>query len=295
MSAAVELQLQRDFAVPAWKQFLLRFSRQKIGVAALVYLVVITLAAVFSPVIGRYDPAAQDLMNALSGPTWAHWLGTDSFGRDNWARLIDATRLSLMAPLLAVGIAIVIGVPAGLVAGYFGSTVDWVISRLIETLMSLPSLILVVCLIGALGPGFVNAMIALGIVYAPRLARVVRSATLAVAEETFIEASRSIGVGTGRILAMHVLPNILSPVIVQISLMMGLAILTEAGLSYIGLGAQPPTASWGVMIRQGFEYIYDSSFNMVPPGLMIAFTVLAFNFLGDAIRDSFGQDLGRPT
>lgn len=275
------------------RRFLERFSRQPLGVASAAYLCLLLLAIVLSEWITFHSPFKQDLMATLQSPSWSHWLGTDQFGRDNWSRLVDATRVTLLAPAIAVGLATAVGVPAGLVAGYFGGAVDWIVSRVNDALMSLPALILVVCLVGALGPGLVNSMIAVGIVYAPRLARVVRSATLAVREESFIEASRAIGAGPVRIMLVHVVPNILSPTIVQISLMMGFAILTEAGLSFIGLGVQPPEASWGVMIKQGFEYIYEKPSLIVAPGIAIAVTVLAFSFLGDAIRDSFGREAGR--
>jgi peptide/nickel transport system permease protein len=275
------------------RRFLRRFRRQRLAMLALLGLGVLAVVALLAPVLAPYEPAATDVPNQFTPPGGGYVLGTDDLGRDALSRLLYGTRISLLAPLIALAVAVGLGLPLGLLAGYMGRWVDWLISRVAETFMSLPAIILAIALVAALGPSTVNAMIALGIVYAPRLMRVVRSAVLVVREETYIEASRSIGCSSTRILAGHVLPNVVPPIVVQVSLMYGFAVLAEASLSFLGVGVQPPDASWGVLLRRGFVNLYEAPWLIFPPGFAIMLVVLAVQVVGDGLRDSLGQEVRR--
>ncbi|MFC5949585.1 ABC transporter permease [Pseudonocardia lutea] len=274
-------------------RFLRRFRRQRLALAALVYLVLVVLATALAPLLATHDPLAQNLASVLQQPGGGHVLGTDDLGRDVFSRALYAGRVSLLAAAQAVGVAVVLGVIPGLVAGYAGRRVDAVIMRLTDALMSFPPLILAIAFVGVLGPSLTNAMFVIGVIFAPRFVRLVRGTVLSIREETFVEASRSIGTPTPRVILRHVLPNALSPLIVQISLTAAMAMLAEASLSFLGLGVQPPDASWGSMIERGFRYTATAPWLTVFPGLLIALTVLAFNILGDGLRDSLGREIRR--
>lgn len=274
-----------------FRRFRRRFVQRRVGLVAAAVVAVLVLIALLAPWVARYDPLAQDLLRTLDGPSGAHWLGTDELGRDVLSRMIFGARVSLLAAAQAVTLAVVLGVPPGLVAGYFGGWVDTVVSRINDTLMSFPPLLLAIAIVGVFGPNLRNAMIAVGIIFAPRFLRLTRASVLAVREETFIEASRSVGTPTLRILRTRVLPNILSPLLVQISLSLGFAMLAEAGLSFLGLGVQPPEASWGAMVGRAYRFLNQSPSLVIFPGLAIVVAVLAFNLLGDALRDSLGREV----
>lgn len=282
---------RRRVGPPGLRRFVRRFVANRLALGALVVLVVLVVSAAAAPLIAPYRPEAIDVLDRLAAPSAAHWLGTDSLGRDTFSRLLFAGRASLFAAALAVVIAVVLGVPAGLVAGYVGGALDWVLGRIADVLMTFPAIILAIAIIAATGPGLTNAMVALGIVYAPRLFRVVRSATLAVRAETYIEASVSIGTPAMSIITRRVLPNILSPLLVQVSLMLAAALLAEAALSLLGLGVVPPTASWGNMLGRGFGEIRSSPLLVWWPGLAIALATLSFNLIGDGLRDALGREI----
>lgn len=273
-------------------RFTRRFRRQRAGLVAGAFLLFILFLAIFGPWLAPHDPNAQNLSLYLADPfTSGHLLGTDELGRDVLSRLIYSARVSLLAATLAVSIGFAIGVPLGLIAGFVGGKVDGFLMRVTDAVMAFPPLILAIAVIGALGPSMVNAMTAVGIIFAPRFIRLVRSSVLTVREETFIEASRSMGTPAHWIITRHVLPNSLSPLIVQVSLAAGFSLLAEAGLSFLGLGVQPPDASWGTMLGRGFRVGGEQAWLVVWPGLAIALSVLAFNVLGDAIRDSLGREV----
>jgi peptide/nickel transport system permease protein len=279
--------------VSARGRFIRRFRRQPSAVAALLFLVVITVVAVAAPVLAPHDPQAQDLRATLQPASGDHLLGTDDLGRDVLSRLIFATRISLLAAAQAVAVAVGLGVLPGVMAGYLGGVVDTVVMRITDAVMSYPPLILAIALVGLLGPSLTNAMFAIGILYAPRFLRLMRGTVMGVREETFIEACRSVGCSTGQIITRHVLPNVLSPLLVQISLVAGFAMLAEASLSFLGLGVQPPDASWGSMLGRATRYMDPAPLQVVYPGLLLALTVLAFNVLGDGLRDSLGRETRR--
>lgn len=268
--------------------------RHKLIVAALVFLLFLIAVAVASPWLAPKDPDVQQLANRLQSPDGEHLLGTDSFGRDTLSRLLVASRVTLIAAAQGLGLAIVAGIPLGLLAGYVGSWIDAVLSRIADGLLALPPLILALAIIGILGPGLTNAMIAIGLVLSPRFFRVARSAAESVTHEGYIEAARADGCSPWRVLARHVLPNASGPLLVQASFGVGLVITAEAGLSFLGLGVQPPQSSWGSMIREGFDVVYEDTFMLIPPTVMVVVTILAMFLLGDGLRDAFrGAGRGR--
>ncbi len=258
------------------------------AVISMVFLFLLALAALFAPLLAPYDPNKQDLLNTLQSPSSDFLLGTDNKGRDVLSRIIYAGRVALMAPLLAVSVAVVLGVPAGLLGGTTRGRIDRLLGRLADTILSIPPLVTALAIVAILGPGLTNAMLAIGIVYAPRLFRVTRGATMSVSQELYVDASRSVGSSTPRLLWAHVLPNISGPLLVQISLMMGFSLLAEASLSFLGLGIQIPDASWGSMLRDAYQDKFQAPYAVVPPGLAMTMTILAFNTLGDALRDVVG-------
>jgi peptide/nickel transport system permease protein len=232
-----------------------------------------------------YDPALQNLGDRFSGPSASHWLGTDEFGRDVLSRMMTAAQIALVAPLIAVSTAAVLGVPIALLAGLRRGAVDAVAGRLADAVMSLPALALAMAIIAILGAGLVNSMIAVGIAFAPSLFRVVRGAALATSRETFMESAESIGCSTRRMVWVDLLPNVAAPMLVQVTILMGVALLAEAGLSFIGLGVQPPDTSWGSMLAAAYQNQFRDPFGAVAPGAALALTVLCFNVLGDTLRD----------
>lgn len=251
---------------------------------SLAILVVLVLVAVLANILAPYDPNAQDVSAILQGPTGGHLLGTDDLGRDVVSRLIFGARVSLEASLLAVGIAVVLGLPIGIAAGYFGGWVDNVLMRIVDTLLSFPAIILAIGITAALGPSLVNSMAAVGVVFAPSLARLMRAQILAVKEAPYIEAARSFACSAPRVVFRHILPNAIQPVLVQCAVLLGLALLAEASLSFLGLGVQPPDASWGSMLARAYSFISVAPLQIITPGIAIAVTVLAFNMLGDAAQ-----------
>ena len=279
MSAALPV------ATPAWRRRLRPgFLSTRKGMFGFVVLVVLDSTAVFAPWIAPHSPEAIDGNRVLAGPNLAHLFGSDALGRDVLSRVIFAFRVSLAVAVGSTLLAFVVGMPLGLLAGYHGGWVDSAIMRPIDMLLALPALLLAVALIAILGPGSVIALLAIAVIYIPILARVARSSTLVVASQTYVEGARARGSGSFRILARHVLPNAVGPVIVQATILMGFALQIEAALSFLGLGAQPPTPSLGVMLADGRDVLTQAPWVEIFPGLAIAVTVIAFNFFGDGLR-----------
>jgi peptide/nickel transport system permease protein len=276
-----------------WGQAGRRLLRDRAAVVAALVVAGMVLAAAFADMVAPYDYAAQDMAKRYAPPDGANLLGTDHLGRDVVSRLIYGARVSLAVGLISVGIAILFGVPAGAVAGYFGGKIDLALMWVMDLLLAFPALLLAIAIASALGPSVTNAMIAIGIVNVPRFARLVRSSVLSVRRNEFVEAARSIGAGSRRIIFLHVIPNVTAIIVVRATLALGAAILTEAGLSFIGLGAQPPEPSWGGMLNDGREAIRRAGHLATFPGLCIMATVLAFNLLGDGLRDALDPRLKR--
>jgi peptide/nickel transport system permease protein len=243
------------------------------------------LAALLGPVLTPYDPAAQDLASRLEAPSLAHPFGLDELGRDILARILSGAQISLLVGLAVVSVSSVLGMLVGSVAGYFGGRVDDVISRIIDVLMAFPGILLAIALVAVLGPSLTNVVIALSVIGWVGYARLVRGQALRAREFDFVQAARALGAGSRRIVIRHILPTALPAVVVQATLGMAGAIIAEASLSFLGLGVQPPTPSWGTMLDAGRSHLFDAPHLTIFPGLAIAVLVLGFNFLGDGLRD----------
>ncbi len=267
-----------------FSRFAAWFTSDLRGAVSLTFLVLLAIVSALAPWISPYSPVAQDLDAMLAPMSASHWLGADDLGRDTLSRLIYGGTASLYASFLAVAVAIFIGVPVGLIAGYLGGWVDEVISRVIDSFLSFPAIVLAIAVTGALGIGLTNGMISVGIVFAPQLARLVRARTLVVRNDLYVDSARCFGASTAHILWRHVLPNTIQPVIVQVTLLLAGALLAEASLSFLGLGIQPPDASWGSMLARAYQNMEIAPEQMYPPGLAILLTALAFNSLGESMR-----------
>jgi len=282
--------LSSDNAGPGRRRMRLDASNIIVGAAVFV-LALLVFLAVFADVIAPYDPLRQNLIKALQSPSAAHWLGTDDLGRDVLSRLIHGCRIAVIAAAEGTLIAVVLGVPLGLFIGYRGGWWDWVVMRVVEAIVSIPGIMVAIVIIAILGPGLHRAMIALGILYSTSFLRLARGVVLAEREEVYVRSARVIGASDRRILLRHIVPNIAPPLIVQVTLTVGAVLLSEAGLSFIGLGVQPPDASWGTMLNSAAAFMELNWFLAVPPGVAIIVTVLAVNLLGDVIRDSIGRGI----
>ena len=258
--------------------------RHRLGAVGALFVALLVAAAVLAPLVTPYDPTRQNLGNVLHPPSGAHWLGTDDLGRDVMSRLVYGARVSLQAGVLTVAFALLAGVTLGLVGGYVGGRVDDVLMRVMDAILAFPSLVLALAISAVLGQGLGNAMVAIAIVFTPQFARLTRGQVLAVKEFEFVAAARAAGASSARLVLVHVLPNITSPIVVQSVLSVAAAIIIEASLSFLGVGVRPPAPSWGSMLRSGYGYIEMAPWLSVAPGLAIFATVLAVNFLGDGVQ-----------
>lgn len=266
-------------------------KRNRLGMLGLAIITVLVLSAFMAPVISPYDPLEPDLPSMRAPPSRLHPLGRDEFGRDILARLLFGSRIAMLVGVVSVSVGLITGTVLGLVAGFYGGALDEVIMRIMDIFLAFPYLLLAVAIVGALGPGLVNTMIAIGIWTMPTYARLVRGSVLAVKEKDFVEAARAMGGGVLRLIGVHILPNCLSPLIVHSTLNLARAILMEAALSFLGLGVQPPTPSWGSMISGGRAYLRVAPHLVTFPGLAIMLAVLGFNLLGDGLRDALDPKL----
>jgi len=258
--------------------------RNPIGLTGVVIVSLTILIAIFAPLLAPYSPSAQKAKRLL-GPSRDHLLGTDELGRDTFSRILFGARVSLEVGIIAVAVSLAIGGVLGILAGFYGGRIDALIMRLVDILFAFPGLILAIVISGLLGPSGRNAMLAIGVVYAPAFARVIRGSVLGVKSELYLEAGRVAGASNGRLIARHIFPNIVAPLIVLITVYLSSAILAEAGLSFLGLGTQPPEPSWGGMLNAARTYMEINAWMAIAPGLAIALVVLGLNFLGDGLRD----------
>lgn len=258
---------------------------------ALVVIGVVILVALLADVLSPYDPLKQDYRAFMQAPSWAHPLGTDNVGRDILSRMLHGARISLVVGLVAMGIAAVCGAVIGLMAGYLGGLVDAVLMRVVDAIWCFPSLVLALSLAAVLGPGITNVMIAIGIVYTPAYARLVRGQAVALRERDFVVAARAVGASNRRIMVKHIWPNVTAPIIVQASLSVGTALIAEASLSFLGVGVRPPAASWGSILRTGYQYMETAPWMSIFPGLVIFLVVLSFNLAGDGLRQALDPRL----
>ena len=287
MSAApVPVAAERTASESPWRKSVRQLTRNPTAMIGLGALVLLTFVAIAAPWLAPYDPIRQDPMLFLKPPSAEHWLGTDQFGRDIFSRILYGARISLRIGLVSVGIAIALGGFLGLVSGFYGGWLDQVISRFVDLLLAFPGILLALVIVSVIGPSLTNVMIAVGISATPTYARVVRGSVLAARENVYVEAAHALGAGDRRVLARHVLPNVLAPVIVLATLGVAGAILTGAALSFLGLGAAPPTPEWGAMLSEGRNYMRLAWWISTFPGLAIMIAVLATNLFGDGLRDA---------
>lgn len=279
---------RKSMAKDVW----MRLLKNKAAMAGLVILILLSLTAIFADFIVGYDVAvSQNVVNKLQSPSREHWMGTDALGRDIFARVIHGSRISLSVGLVAVAGSLIAGGFFGAVAGFYGGRLDNLIMRCTDVFLAIPGTLLSITIVAALGPNMINMVIALTISGVPGFARIIRASVITIKDQEYIEAARSIGARDSTILLSHVLPNCIAPIIVQVTLKVAGIILATAGLSFLGLGAQPPTPEWGSMLSGGRTYIRDYSFITFFPGLAIILTVLSLNLLGDGLRDALDPRL----
>ena len=281
----IEEQLADKRRMSLFRIIISSFIRNRTALLGIVIIMAFSIAAIFAPVIVS-DPLKMDFDALMQPPSLSHPIGTDSMGRDNLSRVVYGGRVSLQVGILAMFIATTAGVTIGLSAGYFGKLTDSILMRIVDAILAFPGLLLAILMVAILGPSLRNAMLAISIGFIPSFARITRANTLSLKEKEFVDSARAIGAGPWRIMLKTILPNTLSPIIVQISLGMSYAILIEASLSFLGLGIQPPTPSWGYMLSTGREFITMAWWLTTFPGLAIFLVVLAWNFIGDAIREA---------
>lgn len=295
VQATSKLAPARELRTEAWGPLSIarRVVRNRLAAVGVVILVVLFVTAAGASWIAPYAPEAQIPTAALQGPSWTHPFGTDNIGRDIFSRVVFGTRVSLVVGLVSMVIAMFLGIALGLVSGYYGGLADTLIMRAMDALLAFPAILLAIFIVAVLGPSLMNAILAVGIVYTPTFARLVRAGALSIREQEFLEAARAMGAGDLRIMLNAILRNSLSPIIVQFSLGVGYAILVEAGLSFLGLGVQPPTPAWGSMLGAGRNYMAFAPWLTAFPGLAIFVTVLGFNFVGDGLREAFDPRMRR--
>lgn len=270
-----------------------RLKKNRLAMFGLFSVIFLVFIAIFADLIAPYGYAEQHLMDAFQGPSSKYFFGTDEFGRDIFSRIIYGSRISLQVGFIAVGLAMFSGGFLGAVSGYYGGKIDNIIMRAMDILMSIPQILLAIAIAASLGPGLFNLMIAVGISSIPSYARIVRGSVLSIKGQEFVEAAKAVGANDLHIIMKHIIPNCMAPIIVQATLGVAFAILTAAGLSFIGLGIQPPVPEWGGMLSSGRGYIRDYAYMTLFPGLAIMITILALNFLGDGLRDALDPKLKR--
>ena len=262
-----------------------RFRGQPLAVSGLAIIAALAVIAILAPALSPYPPDQQDILNRLAPPSSDHWMGTDDLGRDVLSRVLYGARVSLAVGFVAVGIATVVGTSVGLAAGYAGGRLDTLLMRLVDIVLCFPTFFLILMVIAFLQPSLTNVMAVIGLTAWPSLARLVRGECLTIREREFVQAARGLGLSRARILLVHILPNVLGPIIVTATLGVGSAVLTESALSFLGLGVQPPTPSWGNILTSGKDYLHIAWWLSVFPGLAVLVTVLAYNLLGEGLRD----------
>lgn len=261
-----------------------RLMAERLAFFSFIFLMVLVIISITAPFIVPHDPLKQDLMKVMLSPSREHWLGTDELGRDIFSRLLMGTKAAIQAGVVAILIPLCIGVPMGILSGYLGGVVDDILMRIVDGIIAIPAILLALGITGALGISLWNAMIAIGIVFTPQFARLARGQTLQIRSEPYVEAAKISGAGAGWIMLKHIIPNITPPIVVQASFNLSYAILVEASLSFLGMGAKSPQISWGNMIQQAYSMINMNAWMIIYPGLAIMLTVLAGNFLGDGLR-----------
>ncbi|MBS4178651.1 nickel transporter permease [Lederbergia citrea] len=279
-------QKQSNPRIEYYKTIWKRLRKNKAAVVGGILILLFVLTAIIGPLFTTKDPSGIDILNKLKSPSAEHWLGTDNFGRDIFTRIIHGMGLTLFVGFFSVAIGGVIGVIFGIISGYYGGATDTIIMRIMDVLLAFPGIILALAIVSVLGGSLTNVIIAVGVFSIPAFARIVRGSTLTVRKLEYIDAVRALGASDMRIIFKHILPNVMSPIIVQATLRIATAVLTASGLSFLGLGAQPPTPEWGAMLSDGRSYMAEAPHMVLVPGIMIVLVVLAFNIFGDGLRDA---------
>ena len=286
-----ELEFRKYKSSSLWLDVWRQMRRNRMAMVGMVTLIILVLVAIFAPWIAPYDPNEMDLAKGIEKPSAEHWLGTDELGRDLLSRLIYGSRVSLMVGLIVVGIAGTIGVTLGAISGYVGGLADQIIMRLVDVIYAFPFLVLAIAVVAIVGPSLMNMMIVLGCVSWIGYARLVRGLVLSLREEEFVKAAQVVGVRDWQIIFRHILPNCLGVVVVQATFGVAVSILAASGLSFLGMGAQPPTAEWGAMLSTAKKHMRHHPMLAIAPGMAIMITVLSINFVGDALRDALDPRL----
>ena len=287
MEAKIEVPINQNFEKRKgpFAEFVTRFMGSTSAMIGLILLAILIFSAVFAPVLAPYDPYESNLPEALNGPSGAHIMGTDELGRDIFSRTLYGARISLLVGVEAVALALTCGILLGALAGFYGGKIDTTIMGIMDVMLSFPSILLAIAFMTVMGRGVEKAVIAIGIVSIPEYARIVRASVLSVKENVYITAARAIGNNDKRLIFVHILPNIMAPIIVRATVGVSVAILEAAALGFLGLGVEPPTAEWGTMLGAGRQTIFNAPNIVTFPGLAITLTVMAFNLLGDGLRD----------
>lgn len=294
MSADVQPQVTTINLAPEqskWRRFVKVMLSRVVVIISLLVLIGLFVMAMFAPYIAPYDPYEQNIVNSLQPPSSEHWLGTDQLGRDVLSRIIYGSRASLLVGFSAVALAGIGGVVLGMISGYFGGVVDGIIMRIVDALIAIPAIVLALSIGAAMGGGINNVIVALGFAMLPTYARLMRGQVLSVRQMDYVVASELNGCSDFRTMFVHVLPNCIAPIIVLATMNLGVAILAEAGLSFLGLGVNPPQAAWGAMVNEGYQYLARLPLLSFAPGLCIVIVVMAFNIVGDALRDALDPKL----
>ncbi|MCK4257663.1 MAG: ABC transporter permease [Halanaerobiales bacterium] len=284
-------QVVVEYGESYWKSIWKRILKNKMAIVGMAIIALIIIAAVFAPFIAPHDPIKQNILQRYKTPSAKYLLGTDELGRDILSRLIYGARYSLLIGVITISLALVFGVTLGVIAGYFGGLADLLIMRAIDILLAFPYILLAIVIVAILGPNLQNAMIAISIVNIPQFARIIRSSVLSIKESEYVQAAKALGATEFRIIMRHLLPNSMGPLIVQSTLSIASAILSAAGLSFLGLGAQPPTPEWGAMLSDARSALQLAPWVVTFPGLAIMLNVLGFNLLGDGLRDALDPKL----
>jgi peptide/nickel transport system permease protein len=269
------------------------FRKNRLALIGIIIVISVLLVACLAPLIQMHDPLQQNIANRLQTPNWEHFFGTDHLGRDVWSRIVHGSGVALMVGMIAVGIGVIFGTPIGAISGYYRGKVDEVIMRIMDAVLAFPPILMALVVVTILGSSLSNTMIAIGVVYIPRFARVTRGSVLSEREKEYVEAGRMVGESNLSILFRQILPNTLSPLIVQATVFIAYAILTESALSFLGLGIQPPNPSWGSMLNEAKVFIESDPYLAIIPGLAISITVLGFNLFGDGLRDILDPRLAK--
>ncbi|MGN0158588.1 MAG: ABC transporter permease subunit [Brotaphodocola sp.] len=284
------LNEKTDISTP-FSEFVRKFKKQKTAIAALIFILFLIVIAFVAKYVAPYGINEYDYTAIMQAPTAEHWFGTDEFGRDLFSRILNGTGISLSVGLFSVSIAAVVGSVLGLIGGYYGGIIDSIIMRVCDALFAFPGIILAIAIVAILGSGMTNVVIAVAVFNIPKFARLVRGNTLATKNSVFVQAAKNLGAGDARILFKHILPSAIPDIIVQYSMSIGSSILTASSLSFLGMGAQPPTPEWGLLLSNGRTYMMSSWHITLFPGLAIFATVLSFNLLGDGLRDALDPKL----